>query len=220
MKRSTPKPTVRNKPGRPPGAKNKDQHEITLNNKEQLFADLICEQLLRTKKERLSNGMCYSKAYPGVKQSSANALSSLLLKTPRIHDYIQARKKAAAKRTELKVSKVIEGLLRIATFDHRKLLTEKGRVISNFKNIDDATAMAISGLDFENIVVKISRNKQTIRQRVKTIKTESRLRAWELLGQYLKMFDGQGTAKSPQEYVDDMREFANIVAAGVPGGKL
>lgn len=226
MRRTTKVPDTlpAKKAGRPKGSKNKDPEIITLNENEQLFADLICENLLRSKTEKLSNWRCYQKAYPGIKDASAKVLASLLLKTPKVQSYIQRRKRRAAERAEVKIKDVLRGLLRIATFDHRKLLTDSGKPISNFKNVDDATAMAISEIDFDYVLVPLSKdkknNKRKIQYVIKKIKTESRLRAWELIGQYLKMFDGQGASSTPQEYVKQIRDFANAISSGVPGGKL
>jgi len=229
MKRGSEKIRIRKRPGRPPGSKNKTTDEITLNRNELLFANLICENLLRSKKDNLTNWQCYKIAYPGVKDSSAKVLSSLLYTTPRIQEYVQKRKQQAAKKAEVHIKDVLLGLLRIAKFDHRKLLTDTGKPIQNLKNMDDSTALAIAGLDWDNIAVTINdgktkegkqKTKRIVRTYLKSIKTESRLRAWELLGQYLNMFNGRIPTKTAQEYVNDVRQFADLITNGVPGGKV
>ena len=69
------------KPGRPKGSKTT---EIKLNEQEQCFADLILENMVREKKDKLTNYACYQIAYPSVKnKGSAAALSTKLLKKPK-----------------------------------------------------------------------------------------------------------------------------------------
>jgi hypothetical protein len=154
-----------------------------------------------------------------MKEKSAQVYASKLLARPNVQQYIQDRKKAAANRVELSVSKVLTGLLRIAEFDPRKIFDDKGRPIPIHK-LDDATALGISSIDFHITSKRLSSGRRKLIYTPKNIKTEARKPAWELLGTHMKMWQGEESGATAQDFVNEIREFADAVGAGVPGGKI
>ena len=200
-----------------PVGRPKTKQSILLSEKEQCFADLILENMHRSKKVKLPQYQCYMKAYPEVTEKSARVLASKLVKVQKIQDYIQARKKAAADRVELNVDMVLRGLLRIAMFDPRKLYKENGHM-KKIPDLDDDTALGIHGIKFSNMYIGKGKNKR-IKSVLDSVQTESRKAAWDLLGTHLSMWDGN-TSTSPEEFVDDVRTFASTLKEAVPGGEI
>lgn len=203
--------------GRPKGSK-KDIH---LKPKEQLFANLILENLLKTRGHKMSNTDCYRLAFKKykIKDESAQVLSSNLVNTPKIQKYIQERKKAAAARVEITTSRVLRGLLRIAEFDIRKLVDKKGRPIP-INKLDNDTALGLAGLEFERISSRTKMGRLKVSYVPKKIKNEARKPAWELLGTHLNMWSDINSDDTPKDFVNEVRSFADAVSNGVPGGVI
>jgi len=223
IKRNNPeayeKPAPKKRPvGRPKGT---TKNDIKITEKEQLFANLVLENLLKTRGHKMSNTDCYRLAYQSykMKDASAQVTASKILNRPRVYAYIQQRKKAAAGRVEITTARVLRGLLRIAEFDPRRLLDKKGRPVPIHK-LDDDTALGMAGLEFDRISKRTPSGRRKIIMLPKRIKHEARKPAWELLGHHLNMFAGAGNENTPEDFVQEIREFADTIAQGVPGGKI
>lgn len=204
--------------GRPRGS---IKNPIHITEWEQTFVELYLEQKTKPRKNRLNQTECYRIAFQNykAKDTSAQVMASNLLTKPKIKKYIQDRRKAAAKKVDLGVTKVLKGLLRIAEFDPRKLLDKKGHPLPLHK-LDDETALAISSLEFERVVTRTPSGRRKIKYIPKKVKHESRKPAWELLGTHLNMFTGGGNENTPQDFVNDVRKFADAVQSAVPGGQI
>ena len=219
IKRNTMAPWKGKRPvGRPPGNK---KNNLKITEKEQLFANLILENMLKTRKTKMSNTQAYRIAFNNYKckESSAQVMASILLKSKRVNQYIQSRKKAAANRVEISVSRVLKGLLRIAEFDPRNFLDSKGRPIPIHKLPDDL-ALGSAGMEFNVHSRRTPTGQRKLTYYPKNIKHEARKPAWELIGQHLNMFDGNEQEETAQDFIKDIRSFADEVTAGIPGGKI
>lgn len=201
-------------PGRP-------RKVIELNPTDQLFANLILQNGQKTSKDRMSQSDCYRIAFQkfNLAKNSCASLASTKLKDPKIIAYIDDRQKNAAKKVEIDITKVLRVLLRIVDFDVRKLFTSSGDKLPVHK-LPDEVALAVSSMKFEKRIRILPSGRKKSQYVPKEVKTESRKSAIELIGQYLSMWNGSALDKSPDKFASDLREFANKLASGVPGGKL
>ncbi len=201
-------------PGRP-------RKHIELAPADQLFANLILQNGQKNSRDRMSQSDCYRVAFQKYElaKNSCASLASTKLKDPKIMAYIDDRQKAAAKKVEIDITKVLRVLLRIVDFDVRKLFTSQGDKIPIHK-LPDEIALAISSMKFEKRVRTLPSGRKKASYVPKEVKTESRKTAIELIGQYLSMWNGQGSERSPDKFANDLRQFADKLTPGIPGGKL
>lgn len=212
MKRN-PKPVTRKKTQRK-----------TLTEQEQLFCDLILQNMNPNNKNKLHKYECYQKAYPSKRsRETASVLASNKLKKPHIQKYMNKRKAAAARRSEVSIQTVLDGLMRIANFDVRKLYNNNGS-IKKITELDDDTALAISSIEYKHY--KINRTIKGVKQQfIKTVpkhvRVDSKKAAWDSIGQHLNMFNNENmNNQTAQEFVDEVRGFATNIKVAVPGGKI
>lgn len=206
---------------RPVGRPRDPRNHIGLTGKEQLFADLILENMHRSKKERRTKLQCWRESHQNFKckDNSASVYASKLFHNKKIQSYIQERKKAAAGRVEIKIADVLKGLLRIANFDVRKLFDSKGKLIPVHK-LDDETALAITGMKFQKVAKRTPTGRKSIVYYPKEYKNESRKAAWELIGNHLNMFNNFNNETTAEDFVNEMRDFADSVSGMIPGGQV
>jgi len=218
LKKKPGRPKKKRPVGRPPGS---TKNDIEITTQEQLFCNLILENKMKPKKSRMTQTECYRIAYQNykMKDSSAQVTASMILKRPKLKKYMQARKKKAAAKVELTVSKVLKGLLRIVEFDIRKLFDSKGRPIPIHKLPTDI-ALGISSVDLNAVSRRLPSGRRKITYYPKHIKNEARKPAWELLGNHLNMFNGEQGTTSPEEFVNGVRDFADSILDGIPGGQI
>ena len=204
--------------GRPIGS---TKNDIEITDKEQLFCNLYLENSMKKQKDRMSQTECYRIAFQNykMKETSAQVTASNLLKKPKLKKYIQARKKKAANKVELTVSKVLKGLLRIVEFDIRDLFDKKGRPIPIHK-LSREVALGINSVEFSAVSKRTPSGRRKISYYPKNIRNEARKPSWELLGTHLNMFSGESTENTPEDFVNDIRNFANSVLDGIPGGQI
>jgi len=219
IKRNNPSPfKVKKKVGRPRGSK---KPRIDLTEREQLFANLILENMNKTKKVKMTNTECFRIAYQNfkAKDTSAQVMASNIISKPHMQQYMQERKRGAANKVEITIARVLTGLLRIAEFDPRKLLTDKGKPIPIHK-LDDDIALGMGGMNFKRDVRRTKSGNRKVTYYPSKVKHESRKPAWELLGTHLNMWDGDTTGESAQEFVSSVREFTDSIMQGIPGGQI
>ena len=126
----------------------------------------------------------------GYKPRSARTAAARNMSNDNIREAISAARQEQQERTEITADRVMQELARIALVDVRKLFDDEGNPL-DISCIDDDTAAAISGLD----VTKES----DIDVYVKKIRMADKLRALELLGRHLGMFNGGGDGGMTQE---------------------
>ena len=200
-------------PGRP-----KQKSGVNLNEREQCFADMILENLHKTGKQKLPDYKIYMKSHPScTKIETAMVRASKLKSLPKIRKYIDKVRAAATKRVELTVERVLTGLIRIAEFDPRKLYDLSGK-FKGIHKLDDDTALGIAGLKFNTYKIKTRSGLTKYKMNLSDIRTESRKAAWELLGNYLDMFNKDNNPETPKDFVNEIRDFADQIKDAVPGG--
>lgn len=206
------------RPGRPKGSTKK---HININEQEQLFADLILENMHKTKKKKLNYSECYRIAYNNykMKDASAQVTASKLASKPKIKQYIQERKRAAAGRVEITIARVLKGLLRIAEFDPRELFDKKGRPIPVHKLPKDV-ALGVSGLEISSVSRRLPSGRRKLTYYPKNVKHEARKPAWELLGTHIDMWAQNANTNTPQDFVNEIRSFADSLKDAIPGGQI
>lgn len=144
----------------------------TLNPRQQLFAREYLVDLNATQ----------AAIRAGYSKRSASSIAERLLKKPEIRRRVQAGMDRRAKRLEISADDVLKGLARVAFADMRQLFDAEGELLSPHQWPDDVAA-AIAGADF----VTASKGEGAVEQ-VAKIKANDRLRALELLGKHLVLF--------------------------------
>lgn len=134
----------------------------------------FCEEYLID----LNATRAYMAAYPRVKnENTAAACASENLRKPKVKEYLDERKKDLQKRTEITQDKVLRELAAIAFADVTDIVSfSGGRVV--IKPTDDLPK------ETRKIIAGIKEG-----QYGTEVKTYDRIRALELLGKHLGMFD-------------------------------
>lgn len=97
------------------------------------------------------NGLkAYQRVRPDVAASTAGTTAWQLLKKPEVQAAIQASRARIVEKMELTSERVLREVARLAFFDPRKLLDDKGNPLP-LNQLDDDTAAAIAGLEVQQI---------------------------------------------------------------------
>ena len=132
----------------------------------------------------------YMVAYPSVKSDAVAAVNaSKLLRNPKVAAYITERQREIQKRTEISQDRVITELARIAFTERGAFarVTGGGRTVE-LTDTDELTAdqrAALSGVEETKFGIKVS--------------TYDKVRALELLGKHLGIFDGKSGQDNGRE---------------------
>jgi phage terminase small subunit len=92
-----------------------------------------------------------------------------------------------AKRTDITKERILAEYAKIGFFDPRKLLDDDGRV-KNISELDDDTAGAIGGVEFEERVIQEGGEELEVVSRVKKIKITDKRGALDSMAKHLGMF--------------------------------
>lgn len=142
----------------------------------------------------------YKVAYPNCKKDeTARANSSRLLTNANIQNYISEKQKEIEKRTEVTQDMVVQELAKIAFFNIKDIYTENG-TLKQIKDIDDNTSKAIASVKTLQKAgsMKINVNMQGqdeevplehIEEQTIEFRTNDKVKALELLGKHLGMFN-------------------------------
>ena len=142
----------------------------------------------------------YKVAYPNCKKDeTARANSSRLLTNANIQNYISEKQKEIEKRTEVTQDMVVQELAKIAFFNIKDIYNENG-TLKQIKDIDDNTSKAIASLKILQKAgsMKINVNMQGqdeevplehIEEQTIEFRTNDKVKALELLGKHLGMFN-------------------------------
>jgi phage terminase small subunit len=90
------------------------------------------------------------------------------------------------KKLELSADDTLRGIANIANFDPRKLFDEEGNA-KGIHELDLETAQVLSGLDFVTLYEGDGEQKHAFGQ-LRKVRFADRLKAFELLGRYQKLF--------------------------------
>ncbi len=152
---------------------------MKLTGKEQAFVDHYLVDLNATE-------AVIAAGYKVKGRAAAASHGYRLLRKPAIEAAIQAGRKAKTAKVELSAQRVLDGLMRVAFVDTRKLFGPNGELLPPTE-LDDDTAAAIAGIEVKTEI--ISEEKGGGSERTSKIKMSDRMRALELLGKHLGMFD-------------------------------
>jgi len=118
----------------------------------------------------------------GYSQKTAREIGAENLSKPIIRREIDRVLQERSERTAITADRVLEGIAAIAFGDIRKLFDEDGNLIRP-DQLPEEAAQLLAGVD----VVTVNKGEGEV-EYVAKIKTNDRLRAFELLGRHLKMF--------------------------------
>lgn len=162
----------------------------------------------------------YKVAYKRCKSElTARTNASKLLTNTNIQKYISEKQKELEKRTEITQDKIIQELAKIALFNIKDIYNENG-TLKKITELDDDTAKAISGVKIlqKAGAMKISINPEGkdeevpiehIPEQTVEFKTNDKVKALELLGKHLGMFNDVNLNMKNAvqvELVDDVNE--------------
>lgn len=162
----------------------------------------------------------YKVAYPNCKKDeTARANSSRLLTNANIQEYISKRQKEIEKRTEVTQDMVVQELAKIAFFNIKDIYSENG-TLKQIKDIDNNTSKAIASIKTLQKAgsMKININMQGqdeevplehIEEQTIEFRTNDKVKALELLGKHLGMFNDVNVNMKNAiqvELVDDVNE--------------
>jgi hypothetical protein len=164
-----------------PGRSKNDRDSDGLSLRESLFCSLFLIH---------KNG-AEAASRAGYKGDVANR-AYLLLKKPRIKQVIERDRSRLLAKLEVTKERVIAELARVAFFDPRELFSADGS-LKPTSELDHGTAAVISGIEVRHGTTKL--------------RFTSKINALELLGRYLKLWDGSGNASGDRlkEVIDAMR---------------
>lgn len=162
----------------------------------------------------------YKVAYSRCKKDeTANVNGSKLLRNTKVQEYISKKQKEIEKRTEVTQDMVIDELAKIAFFNIKNIYNSNG-TLKDIKDIDEETIRAISsvktlqkaGAMKINIDMDGKDNEvpiEHIQEQTIEFKTNDKVKALELLGKHLGMFNDINVNMKNAvqvELVDDVNE--------------
>lgn len=147
------------------------------------------------------NGMQAVLAMPNNKlgQNSAKSTASQFLTDLNVKAYIDQRKKELLEQIGVTTYRVLQELAAIAFADVRDYYTESNAL----KNIKDLPANAAAALICIDVFEVYSPDGEKVGE-TKRIRMNDKLKALELLGRYLNMFEKDNKAAAPQVSVYDV----------------
>lgn len=127
----------------------------------------------------------------GYSEKTAYSTGQRLLKDAEIQNAVQEAKLDLGKRTGVRQEDVIEEIRRLAFFDIRKMFDKDGKPL-DISELDGDTAAALVGLDVQDI--KDAESGDFLGY-VKKYKMADKLKALELLGKHIGLFDKRLTVE-------------------------
>jgi phage terminase small subunit len=158
---------------------NKEKQELTL--KQQRFAAEYCIDL--------NAAAAYSRAGYIARGNSAEAAACRLLSNVKVREAIEQKQKEVAKRCEVTAENIVRETAAVAFSDVRRLFKSDGSPKS-IHEIDDATASAISSIEFGQMITDGKVTGQTCR-----IKLWDKNSAQERLFRHMGLFRKENAPK-------------------------
>jgi len=125
----------------------------------------------------------------GYSVKTAHTIGQENLRKPVIKAYLSDKIQKQSEKTSITVEEILKELKNFLMFDPAKMYDEDGN-IKPLHEMDEATRKSICGHDVkEHITESVSGDSMEVK-RISKIKTWDKLKSAELLGKYLKMFDG------------------------------
>jgi phage terminase small subunit len=117
---------------------------------------------------------------------TVNNEAHLLLKNPKISARVEQLEELRRKRHEVTIDRVVSEYSKLAFLDIRKAFTETGE-LKTIVDIDDETAAAIAGVEFEEVFEMNGREREHV-GRIHKIKLSDKKGALDSLAKFLGMF--------------------------------
>lgn len=133
----------------------------------------------------------------GYSKKTAYSIAERLLRNVEIQERLRELQNSRQQRTEITADMVVSELAKIAFFDIRKIFDDNGNLISPTQ-LDDSTASAISSI--KSRIEKQSGEADDWAE-VKEYKANDKLRALDMLGKHLGMFD-----KKEEKPIEETKE--------------
>lgn len=139
----------------------------------------------------VAKGLSATAAYiaAGYSENGADVSASRLLGIARIKDRVFEIQSGAVRKTEVTIQRVVEEYAKLAFLDIRKAFDYDGNLL-DIQDLDDDTAAAIAGIEFEEIFAGKGEDRAHI-GRIHKIKLSDKRAALDSLAKYLKMFTDQ-----------------------------
>ena len=156
------------------------------------FADEYLIDLNATRAYKVAYSRCK-------KDETANVNGSKLLRNTKVQEYLSKKQKEIEKRTEITQDMVVQELAKIAFFNIKDIYSENG-TLKQIKDIDNDAAKAIASVKTLQKAgsMKININMQGqdeeiplehIEEQTIEFRTNDKVKALELLGRHLGMFN-------------------------------
>lgn len=156
------------------------------------MADLNAKQLLFVEEYLVDLNATQAAIRAGYSEASARQIGAENLSKPSIQDAIRERFEARANRLGLTQDKIVERLMAIAFADLRQVASwdADGEVsIVPSDELTDEAAASLKELSTSTSVIPQSGDKEPIIRRTLKVRQHEQLRALELLGKHLGMFN-------------------------------
>lgn len=140
----------------------------------------------------------------GYSKKNADKIGSELLGKTRVARAIQQAQKDRQVRTEITQDMVLRECAKLAFFDIRKLLDKDG-ILLDISALDDDIAAAIIGLDIQDIH-ESQGNKKNIIGYIKKYKLADKLKAIELLGKHLGLWQPKDDVPQDESKEDELSQ--------------
>ena len=140
----------------------------------------FCEEYIRD----LNSSAAYRRAGYNARGNAAEAAASRLLSDVKVAAVIATAMKARSKRTQVTADRVLKELARVAFLDIGNAFTSEGG-LKPINEMDEDTRRAVAGIE----VNELRGENGDVIGTLKKIKIADKLRALELLGRHLGLFD-------------------------------
>nr|BFD63169.1 terminase small subunit [Bdellovibrio sp. HM001] len=140
----------------------------------------------------------------GYSEKSARCIASENMDNPKIQAEIQRQMDARASKVGVTSELVLGELLKIATFDIRRLYNADGSMLKPSEWPDDV-AKAVAGVDIEDLFDGHGEDRQQIGY-TKKVKIWDKPKSLELLGRHLKLFTDKIEVKADLSLAETMRK--------------
>lgn len=119
----------------------------------------------------------------GYSTNNPSQMAWELLEKPLVQEYFKALQSKQQERTGINADMVLQGLLRVANLDPRKLLDNDG-TLKPISEWDDDSALSVASIEFAALARP---DGESIAKTIK-VRNNDRMKALELLGKHLGIF--------------------------------
>lgn len=132
----------------------------------------------------------------GYSENTAYSIGQENLNKPEIQEYLEKLKRKRDEKVDIKAEEVLREYKRLALFDIRKIYNDNG-TLKKISELDDDTAAAIVGLDFDDIIL----GNKTIGKTTK-VKLADKKGSLDSLAKHLGLFEKDNDQLTKKEVVN------------------